>query len=94
MLARSLEGSARLSARCDACHTVRGIADTSRLGPDLTHVGARLHLGAGTLANSPAAIAQWVSHVQQIKPGARMPSYERLDAGTLAALADWLGSLR
>ena len=83
-----------LANRCNACHTVRGVAETSRLGPDLTHVGSRLHLGAGTLANSPAAAAQWVAHVQQLKPGARMPSYERLDGATLTALGDWLGSLR
>jgi cytochrome c oxidase subunit 2 len=83
-----------LANRCDACHTVRGVAESSRLGPDLTHVGSRLHLGAGTLANSPAAIAQWVAHVQQVKAGARMPSYDRLDGATLAALAEWLGSLR
>ena len=83
-----------LANRCDACHSVRGVAQDSRLGPDLTHVGSRLHLGAGTLANSPGSIAQWVAHVQQLKPGARMPSYDRLDGATLSALADWLGSLR
>ena len=83
-----------LANRCDACHTVRGVADANRLGPDLTHVGSRLHLGAGTLANGAGSIAHWVAHVQQIKPGARMPSYDRLDGATLAALADWLGSLQ
>jgi cytochrome c oxidase subunit 2 len=83
-----------LANRCDACHTVRGVAQASRLGPDLTHVGSRLHLGAGTLANGPGSIAQWVAHVQQLKPGARMPSYDRLDGATLAALADWLESLQ
>jgi cytochrome c oxidase subunit 2 len=80
--------------RCDACHTVRGVTGESPLGPDLTHVGSRLHLGAGTMLNTEQARAKWVAHVQQIKPGARMPSYERLDAHTLAAIADWLGSLR
>lgn len=86
--------AAFLANRCDACHTVRGVANEGRLGPDLTHVGSRLHLGAGTLANGPDSIAQWVSHVQQLKPGARMPSYDRLDGETLAALAHWLGSLK
>jgi cytochrome c oxidase subunit II len=83
-----------LANRCDACHSVRGIGDTGRLGPDLTHVAGRLHLGAGTLPNRPEALARWVAHVQQVKPGARMPSYERLDAEERAAVADWLGSLR
>jgi cytochrome c oxidase subunit 2 len=83
-----------LANRCDACHSVRGTGGAGRLGPDLTHVAGRMHLGAGTLKNSPEALAQWVAHVQRIKPGARMPSYERLQAEELAALAHWLGSLR
>ncbi len=31
-----------LAHRCNACHTVRGVSEESRLGPDLTHVGSRL----------------------------------------------------
>ena len=65
-----------------------------RLGPDLTHVGSRGQLAAGTLPNTPEGRAQWIAHVQQLKTGARMPSYDRLDATTLAALAEWLGALR
>ena len=83
-----------LARRCDACHTVRGVTGDSRLGPDLTHVGSRLHLGAGTLPNDAAARAHWFAHVQQAKPGARMPSSPQLEAATLDAMADWLGSLR
>ena len=83
-----------LANRCDACHAVRGAGAPGRLGPDLTHVGGRLHLGAGSLPNTPAALADWIAHVQRIKPGARMPSFERLDAQTLADLGEWLGSLQ
>jgi cytochrome c oxidase subunit II len=86
--------SAFIAHRCDACHTVRGVGAESRLGPDLTHFGSRLHLGAGTLDQTPQARHRWVAHVQQIKPGARMPSYDRLDPQTLDALSDWLGSLQ
>ena len=81
--------------RCSACHTVRGVAEESRLGPDLTHVGSRLQLGAGVLPNHPASMTDWVAHVQQIKPGARMPSSEgRIDEATTRAIADWLSSLK
>ena len=83
-----------LANRCDACHTVRGAGAESRLGPELTHVGSRLQLAAGTLPNTPEGRERWIAHVQQVKPGARMPSYDRLDAATLAAIGDWLGSLR
>ncbi|MDB5777807.1 MAG: cytochrome c oxidase, subunit [Polaromonas sp.] len=83
-----------MAQRCNACHTVRGVAGESRLGPDLTHVGSRLYLGAGTLRNQPGAMAHWVSDVQGLKPGARMPSSNDMDAGTLQALAAYLEHLQ
>ena len=73
---------------------MRGVAEEGRLGPDLTHVGSRLYLGAGTLANQPGALAQWVAHTQEVKPGARMPSSADMDADTLQALGAWLEHLR
>jgi len=86
--------AAFMAQRCNACHTVRGAGADGRLGPDLTHVGSRLHLGAGTLANTPQAGAHWLAHVQQIKPGARMPSYDWLDVPTRDAIGSWLESLQ
>jgi cytochrome c oxidase subunit 2 len=84
-----------LAKRCDACHAVRGTTEQeSRLGPDLTHLGSRLHLAAGTLPNTVEGRRQWIAHVQQVKAGARMPSYERLPAEELDAIAEWLGALR
>lgn len=83
-----------LAHRCDACHAVRGVGGDARLGPDLTHVGSRLALGAGTLPNTDEARREWIAHVQRVKGGARMPSYERLEGAELAAMADWLGALR
>ena len=81
-----------LEQRCNACHTVRGVADEARLGPDLTHVGSRLYLGAGTLVNQPANMAHWVAHTQAVKPGARMPSSFDIDPASLQALGAWLAS--
>jgi cytochrome c oxidase subunit 2 len=83
-----------LAQRCDACHSVRGIAEGAQLGPDLTHVASRLQLGAGTLPNGPEPLAAWVAQVQRLKPGARMPSYERLDAASAQALAGFLAQLQ
>jgi len=77
-----------------ACHTVRGVAEEGRMGADLTHVGSRLHLGAGVLRNQPGALAGWVAHTQQHKPGARMPSFTHIDAQSLEALAAWLEQLK
>lgn len=84
-----------LAHRCNACHTVRGVSAESRLGPDLTHVGSRLYLGAGTVPNDASGLARWVAHTQELKPGARMPSSQgRIDAATLRAIAAWLGQLQ
>lgn len=84
-----------LAHRCGACHTVRGVSEESRLGPDLTHVGGRLHLGAGTVANDAAGLAAWVAHTQQLKPGARMPSsHERIDEAGIQSIAAWLAELK
>ena len=83
-----------LTQRCNACHNVRGVAGEGRLGPDLTHVGSRLYLGAGTLHNQAGAIAHWVADVQAIKPGARMPSSGDMDAATRDALGAYLEHLQ
>ena len=87
--------AAFVAQRCNACHTVRGVAEEGRLGPDLTHVGSRLYLGAGTVHNADAAAMQrWIAHVQEVKPGARMPSYGDRDAASLEAMAAWLDGLK
>ena len=84
------------AANCVACHTVRGQdgAGTGAVGPDLTHVGARGALLAGTLPNSRDNLAAVIARSQQIKPGNRMPSHPGLDADTLDALAAYLESLK
>jgi cytochrome c oxidase subunit 2 len=80
--------------RCAACHTVRGVADGLALGPDLTHVGSRRQLAAGTRPLDHDTLAAWIADPQQWKPGARMPSYgDRLDDGSLRALAAYLAGL-
>lgn len=80
--------------RCDACHSVRGATADGQLGPDLTHVGSRLFLAAGTLPNTPEGRREWIAHVQEVKSGARMPSYERLEGEQLEAIVEWLGALK
>jgi cytochrome c oxidase subunit 2 len=81
---------------CIACHRIAGLGGggTPTTGPDLTHVAGRASLGAGARANGEAALRDWIAHVQRIKPGARMPSFDHLDAPTLDALAAYLASLQ
>jgi cytochrome c oxidase subunit 2 len=79
---------------CAACHAVDPTSDAPSLGPNLAHVSSRSHLGAGVLPNDAGAYKRWLVGVQQLKPGALMPSYAQLDAATLDVLAAYLESLR
>jgi cytochrome c oxidase subunit 2 len=61
-----------LTHACVMCHTIRGTDAASNMGPDLTHVGARSELAAGTLKNVPGSLAGWILDPQTIKPGNHM----------------------
>jgi cytochrome c oxidase subunit 2 len=83
-----------MEQRCQSCHTIRGVAETARLGPDLTHVGSRLRIGAGLLPNHRAALAGWVADPQALKPGVFMPAAAGIDGESLRALAAYLEHLQ
>ncbi|MFO7963049.1 MAG: c-type cytochrome [Desulfobacterales bacterium] len=77
---------------CMACHAIRGLSESST-GPDLTHVGSRKTLGAGTIVNTPGSLAGWIANPQDIKPENLMPkSY--LPPEDLHALTAYLWSLK
>ncbi len=102
-----------MALRCNACHTVRGVAqavlgppattgpgrasegaEESAGGPDLTHLASREFLGAGSVRNNAAGLRAWITGVQTLKPGARMPGYGHLDEATLHALVAYLQQLQ
>jgi len=82
------------TAGCGSCHMVRGTEAKGQFGPDLTHVGSRLTIGAGQFPNNVGTLAGWIANTQQIKPGVRMPSYGSLTGEDLRALAGYLESLK
>lgn len=79
---------------CGACHTVRGTPADGVVGPDLTHVGSRLSLAAGTLPNEPEAFRRWIARSVEVKPGVHMPSFGMLPEEELRALAAYMESLQ
>ncbi|HYH17667.1 MAG TPA: cytochrome c oxidase subunit II [Azospirillum sp.] len=83
-----------LKAGCGECHAVRGTPAAGTRGPDLTHVGSRPSLAAGTFPNGVGALAGWIAGAQHLKPENRMPSFGTLDGETLRAMAAWLESLK
>jgi cytochrome c oxidase subunit 2 len=83
-----------MDSGCAACHRVAGTEATGLAGPDLTHVGSRLTLGAGILPNNRGTMIGWIGDSQSIKPGNRMPPYDMLSAAELEAIAVWLEQQR
>ncbi|MFL5620775.1 MAG: cytochrome c oxidase subunit II [Gemmatimonadaceae bacterium] len=81
------------SAPCATCHTVAGTAAAGRVGPDLSHIGSRRTLAAGTRANTRGNLAGWIVDPQTLKPGAQMPAHP-LAPADLRALVAYLESLR
>ena len=78
---------------CGACHAIRGTPAAGRVGPDLTHVGGRLSLGAGILETTSDGFAAWIADHRLIKPENRMPPFDFLSEAQVRAIADYLAAL-
>jgi len=78
---------------CAACHVVRGTAAGGRAGPDLTHIGSRRSIAAGTLPLSRGALQGWIAQPKAIKPGTLMPAVA-LEPADADATARYLESLK
>ncbi len=83
-----------VAQRCITCHTVRGVGTGLAMGPDLTHIGSRSHIAAGTLHNHRGTLAGWIADPQAIKPGVQMPAAADIDGETVQAIAAWLEGLK
>jgi cytochrome c oxidase subunit 2 len=68
-----------LSQPCAGCHTVRGTDAAGTQGPDLTHIGSRRSLAAGTLDNTPENMSRWLHDPQGVKPDNLMPNLPLTD---------------
>ncbi|MGE0501968.1 MAG: cytochrome c oxidase subunit II [Rhizobiaceae bacterium] len=79
---------------CGACHRIDGTDAAGTAGPDLSHVGSRLTLGAGLLANESNAMERFIAHSSSVKPGSHMPAYLDLSADDLSRVAGWLEGLK
>jgi cytochrome c oxidase subunit 2 len=81
------------SIQCALCHSVQGTIAGARAAPDLTHFASRRTIAAGTLPNTPANLASWISDPHKHKPGVNMPA-NPLSGDDLAALVAYLGTLK
>jgi cytochrome c oxidase subunit 2 len=78
--------------RCAGCHTIRGTGAVGAHAPDLTHLKSRRLIAAGRLTNTPEHLVEWITHAQELKPGARMPSMV-LTAAEISSLSAFLSTL-
>jgi cytochrome c oxidase subunit 2 len=80
---------------CISCHAVRYGSEPvgGRIGPDLTHIGSRSTIAAGTLPNVRGNLAGWIVNSQALKPGNKMPPMP-VEGDDLQVLLDYLQSLR
>jgi cytochrome c oxidase subunit 2 len=82
-----------LTSSCVMCHTIDGTPARGRVGPNLTHVGSRPALAAGTVPNNIGHLSGWVLDPQSIKPGVKMPQ-NNLSPDDLKALVAYLEHLK
>jgi cytochrome c oxidase subunit II len=81
------------SIQCAMCHAVQGTIAQARRAPDLTHLASRRTIAAGTLPNTPANLASWITDPHRHKPGVNMPA-NPMSSDDLAALVAYLGTLK
>jgi cytochrome c oxidase subunit 2 len=82
-----------LGSACVYCHTISGTNASGTVGPDLSHLGSRATIGAGTVPNAPGYLAGWILDPQHLKPGNRMPGTD-FDGPELQDLLRFLESLK
>jgi len=82
-----------LSNGCGACHAIRGTEAAGAVGPDLTHLGSRLTVGAGILPVTREAVAEWIAAPEHVKPGVRMPGFGMLPGRQVELIAGYLVGL-
>jgi cytochrome c oxidase subunit II len=82
-----------LGSSCVLCHTIQGTPAAATNGPNLTHVGSRQTIAAGTIPNTKGHLGGWILDSQNIKPGNHMPP-TNLNSDDLQNLLLYLESLK
>lgn len=84
-----------LTQACAGCHMINGLPgyNIGKVGPNLTHIGSRQYLAAGTLPNTPENLARWLRNPQEVKPENKMPNLN-LSEETIRQLVAYLESLK
>lgn len=79
---------------CSLCHAVRGTPALAQVAPDLTHIGSRQTIAAGTLPMTTGSLEGWIANAQLIKPGSKMPTIHGFTGPQLRAIATYVSGLK
>lgn len=81
---------------CVGCHTIDGNPGNAnaKVGPNLSHVGQRTTIAAGFMENNQQNLVRWVHNAPGVKPGVKMPSFQRLPDADVEAVAAYLSTLK
>lgn len=85
--------AAFLRQGCGACHAIDGTEAAGTIGPNLTALGVRPSLAAGTLPNTQDNLARFIKRPDAIKPGVRMPGFAMLPDDEINLIASYLKGL-
>jgi cytochrome c oxidase subunit 2 len=83
-----------MTGACPMCHRVGGTAAQASVGPDLTHIGTRQTLGAGSLPKDLATLHAWIMNAPSLKPGVKMPVLTQMSGPELHDLVTYLEALK
>lgn len=87
--------NAFMQGGCIACHSINGTTATfSTIGPNLTGIGSRWSIGAGTAPNTAEHMAKWIQNSESMKPGSKMTPFPHITGEDLEALVAYLQSLK
>ncbi|HEX4462885.1 MAG TPA: cytochrome c oxidase subunit II [Polyangia bacterium] len=82
------------SGACPMCHAIGGTTARATVGPDLTHIGSRLRIGAGWLTNDVASLHAWIVDAPALRPGVQMPPLTMFTGVQLHDLVTYLEGLK
>jgi cytochrome c oxidase subunit 2 len=79
---------------CISCHAVDSSLETAanRIGPNLAGFGSRETL-VGILEKNDEDLERWIRYPDKVKPGSKMPGFDRLSDQEMTALIEYLNSL-
>lgn len=75
---------------CAGCHRIDGHGADGTIGPDLTHFASRPYFGAQMFPLRAEALARFIRHSSDMKPGSRMPAFADMPVRDARLIADYL----